>query len=189
MAIANIIHKHIMTARNAARRDSDARISGKSIFIKRHNGKYWIIGVNVSKEQRKCRDIFADAQKLASYEIKQWNRRRHWGRLAKKHKINGAHRMAVSYFYKLLKENEVTLKEELVKTRMGRHADYEMFASKLNKLRPTKKIHTESEETSVWVNELYKLNYWIELDKASPFYYRKFGNIKEYYDVVMKLAG
>lgn len=42
---------------------------------------------------------------MASHEMKKWNRRRYWYRQSKRHNINGAHRMAVSFFYKLLREN------------------------------------------------------------------------------------
>ncbi len=167
MAKANIRHKCIMEAREAARRDSNARVSGKSIFIKRHNGKYWIIGVDVTKEQRKCRDIFADAQKLASYELKRWNKKRHWAREAKRHKIRGAHRMAVSYFYRLLKDNGLALEEALKLCREKRYVDTERGFAILGGFAEWEK---RAEDTS-------------------PFYYRKFGDIEEYYGEVIRLAG
>lgn len=113
MARVEIRHKCIMIAREAARRDSLSRITGKSIFIKRCYGKYRLIGVVVSKKQRACRDLFTEAQRLASKDLQNWNRRRHWSREAKRHKIRGAHRMAVSAFYKLLKDNDVDVNEAL----------------------------------------------------------------------------
>lgn len=103
MAIVQIKHKCISIARDYARKNSDARHTGRSIFIKRCYGSYRIIAVEVSASQRSCRDIFAEAQKLASHELKKWNRHRFWSRQAKHHNIKGAHRMAVSYFYRLLK--------------------------------------------------------------------------------------
>ncbi|MDO4461515.1 MAG: hypothetical protein Q4C30_03320 [Bacteroidia bacterium] len=103
MAWISIEKRFVMVARESARRDSDARVSGRSIFIKRYYGRYCIIEIKVSGKQRSCRDMFAEAQRMASIELKNWNRRRHWSREAKRHKIKGAHRMAVSYFYKVLK--------------------------------------------------------------------------------------
>lgn len=104
MAKIEITHKCIMTARKAAQRDSKARETGVSLFIKRYYGKYKLLAVEVSERQRSCRDMFAEAQKMAHEDLENWNRKRHWARLAKKHKKKGAHRMAVSYYYKLLKE-------------------------------------------------------------------------------------
>lgn len=162
MAKVEIKHKCIMIAREAARRDSNARSSGRSVFIKRYYGSYKIIGVEVSKKQRNCRDIFADAQKLASFELTQWNKKRHWSRLAKRHKIKGAHRMAVSYFYKLLKEKGGELSDELARIRK-------------------EKMGIE--------RGMQKVDIWKRMDDESPFYYRKFGDIDEYYGMAMRLAG
>ncbi|MDO4462367.1 MAG: hypothetical protein Q4C30_07730 [Bacteroidia bacterium] len=170
MAWIEIEKRCVMVAREAARSGSVARATGRSVFIKRYYGKYAVVGVDVSKAQRSCRDLFADAQKLASYEIKQWNRRRHWGRLAKRHKVKGAHRMAVSYFYKLLKENGDRLKEELLHSRIE-HITKE---GKRGELRLVENIDKQE---------------WEEMDKASPFYYRRFRDIEEYYGVVMRLVG
>lgn len=156
-----------MTAREAARKENNARISGRSIFIKRHNGKYWIIGVSVSKEQRRCRDIFADAQKLATYELKTWNKKRHWDREAKRHKIRGAHRMAVSYFYRLLKDNGLALEEALSHIREKRYTDEKKKANFIGSF----------------------LNWEKEEDETSPFYYKKFEDVEEYYGEIMRLAG
>ncbi len=111
MAQAEIRHKCITIAREAARRDSQSRKTGRSIFIKRYYGKYKIIGIEVSTKQRSCRDMFADAQKLASKDLQNWNRKRHWQREAKRRNIKGAHRMAVSVFYKLLKESGMDANE------------------------------------------------------------------------------
>lgn len=169
MAKVEIKRKCIMIAREAARRDSNARSSGRSVFIKRYYGSYKIIGVEVSKKQRDCRDIFADAQKLASYELKQWNKKRHWLRLAKRHKINGAHRMAVSYFYKLLKEKGGELSDALEKSRMEKMG-----------------IEAERGKNLVVVGNGER---WKAMDEESPFYYRKFGDIDEYYGMAMRLAG
>lgn len=163
MARVEIKHKCIMIAREAARKDSDARRSGRSVYIKRCYGSYRLIEVEVSKKQRSCRDIFADAQKLASYELKQWNKKRHWARLAKRHKIRGAHRMAVSHFYNLLKENGGELEEELRKSRM-------------EKLKAGDFKNTG-------------LRVWKKMDEESPFFYRKFEGIDEYYGKVMRMAG
>lgn len=162
MAKVEIKRKCIMIAREAARRDSNARSSGRSVFIKRYYGSYKIIGVEVSKKQRDCRDIFADAQKLAAYEMKRWNKKRHWMRLAKRHKINGAHRMAVSYFYKLLKEKGEELSDALARIRK-------------------EKMEIE--------RGMQKVDMWKRMDDESPFYYRKFGDIDEYYGMAMSLAG
>ncbi len=156
-----------MTARNAARIKSNARISGQSIFIKRYHGEYRLIGVQVTKKQRKCRDIFADAQKLASYEMKKWNLKRHWGRLAKIHKVKGAHRMAVSYFYKLLKENDSGLDEILKMSR--------------------EKRYTESRCEGAMVIDFAMWNK--KENEASPFFFKKFGVYEEYYGALMRLAG
>ncbi|MDO4460968.1 MAG: hypothetical protein Q4C30_00535 [Bacteroidia bacterium] len=167
MAKIEIRHKCVMAAREAARRDNDARRTGKSVFIKRYHGRYMVIGVMVSEAQRSCRDIFADAQKLASYEIKQWNRKRHWAREAKRHKVKGAHRMAVSYFYKLLKENGEELKEELTRKRV------EM-------------VYGEEANGHLQLVERIRDEEWAEMDRESPFFYRKFRRIEEYYGVVMR---
>lgn len=104
MARVEIRHKCIMVAREAARRDSRARETGRSVFIKRYYGSYRLLAVEVSEKQRSCRDLFADAQKLASKEIKKWNKKRHWERKAKRCGVKGAHRMAVREFYRMLKE-------------------------------------------------------------------------------------
>lgn len=74
MARIEIRHKCIMVAREAARKDSCARETGWSVFIKRCYGSYRLIGVVVSDKQRSCRDLFAEAQRLASRELKDWNR-------------------------------------------------------------------------------------------------------------------
>lgn len=105
MAKIEIKHKCIMVAREVARKDSRSRETGNSVFIKRYYGSYRLLAVFVSESQRSCRDMFAEAQKIASRELKQWNKKRHWERMARKHKIRGAHRMAVSWFYGMLKAN------------------------------------------------------------------------------------
>ena len=105
MAKVEIKRKCVMVARNAARKSSMSRETGRSVFIKRYYGSYRLIGVVVSEGQRSCRDMFAEAQKMASRELKMWNKKRHWERMARKHKIRGAHRMAVSWFYGMLKAN------------------------------------------------------------------------------------
>lgn len=115
MARVEIRYKCIMKAREALRRDKTSRLTGRSVFIKRYYGQYKIIGVEVSAKQRSCRDLFTDAQKLASKEMKKWNKKRHWERMARKHKIRGAHRMAVSWFYGMLKESGGVMNEEMVK--------------------------------------------------------------------------
>ena len=104
MARVEIRHKCIMVAREAARRDSRARETGRSVFIKRYYGSYRLLAVEVSEKQRNCRDLFAEAQKLASRELKKWNKKRHWERMAKRCGVMGAHRMAVREFYRMLKE-------------------------------------------------------------------------------------
>lgn len=96
MAKVDIVHKCVTIAREAARKDSRARLTGQSVYIKRCSSGYFIIGVRVTKKQRSCRDMFADAQKLAAYELKQWNKKRHWEREARRHKIKGARRMVGS---------------------------------------------------------------------------------------------
>lgn len=107
MAIAHIKPKCITVARDYARKNSTARLTGVSVFFKRYYGSYHLIAVVVTPKQRSCRDIFAEAQKLASRELKQWNRHRFWSRQAKHHRVKGAHRMAVSHFYRLLKQPHV----------------------------------------------------------------------------------
>lgn len=104
MARVEIRYKCVMVAREAARRGSRARETGRSVFIKRYYGSYRLLEVEVSEKQRSCRDLFAEAQKLASKEMKKWNKKRHWERKAKKCGVKGAHRMAVREFYKILKE-------------------------------------------------------------------------------------
>lgn len=166
MARAIIRRKHIMVAREAARKESNARATGKSVYIKRYYKRYFILGVHVTKKQRVCRDIFADAQKLASFELKQWNKKRHWARVAKLHKVKGAHRMAVSYFYKLLKENGLNLEEALNLNRISKYT---------NERRKEQSISIDSE--------------WEKREnEASPFFYKKFRKIEEYYEEVMRLA-
>lgn len=115
MAKIEIKHKCIMVAREAARKDSRSRETGNSVFIKRYYGSYRLLAVFVSESQRSCRDMFAAAQKMASRELKMWNKKRHWERMARKHKIRGAHRMAVSWFYGMLKESGGVMNEEMVK--------------------------------------------------------------------------
>ncbi len=116
MASATIKHKHITIARRAARTDSTARIDGRSIFIKRYPGNnFKIIMVHVTEKQRRARDIFADAQRLAKDDYQKWNRIRHWRRIAKTHKLKGGYRAAVSFYYRLLLEHGDQLKELLPK--------------------------------------------------------------------------
>lgn len=168
MAKVEIVHKCVTIAREAARKDSRARVTGQSVYIKRCPSGYFIIGVCVTKKQRNCRDMFADAQKLAAYELKQWNKKRHWEREARRHKIKGAHRMAVSYFYRLLKEYGIELDEALRRLRIGR-------------------LGKEVEEKGYL--KMLGDREWREMDEASPFYYRKFGDVGEYYGEVVRLAG
>ncbi len=162
MARVEIRHKCIMVAREAARRDSRARETGRSVFIKRYYGSYKLLAVEVSEKQRSCRDLFADAQKLASKEMKMWNKKRHWERMAKRHKVHGAHRMAVSWFYKLLKDNDGRLDVAL-----SGKADREMKVLSINN-RYTKERTKEYREQS--------------------FLYKKFGDIEEYYDIAIRPA-
>lgn len=164
MAILEIKHKCVTLARAESRRDSRARLTGQSVFIKRYYGRYRLIGVTVSKAQRSCRDIFADAQKLAAKDMQTWNRKRHWKREAKRHKVKCGHRMAVSYFYRLLKENGGELSAELSKCR-----------------------DNYRKNTNIAIVSM--IDYEKQMDEQSPFYYRKFGDIDEYYGAVMRLAG
>lgn len=113
--------------------------------------------------------MFADAQKLASFELKSWNKKRHWSREAKRHKIMGAHRMAVSYFYKLLKENNIELEEALLNIRLERLGNKGVEGKREEEVR-------EGEE-------------WRAMDRESPFFYKLFGDIEEYYSEVIRLAG
>lgn len=167
MARIEILHKHIMVARERARRESNARVTGESIYIKRSCGKYLLVGVHVTKKQRKCRDIFADAQKLASYELKQWNKKRHWGRIARAHKIKGAHRMAVSHYYRILKDNGLELDEALRLIREKRFVD-------------------SKRKLAIIVG----FGDWNQREnEESPFFYKKFCDIGEYYGAVMRMAG
>ncbi|MCQ2216752.1 MAG: hypothetical protein MJZ31_12655 [Bacteroidales bacterium] len=173
MARVSIVHKCVTMARKAMREDSKARTTGRSIYIKRCPSGYFIMGVKVSKKQRNCRDMFADAQKLASYELKLWNKRRHWEREARRHKIKGAHRAAVSYFYGLLKEYGIELEEALRRMRIGRLK---------------KKNENRGDMNVLEVSKLYVSRKWKEMDKASPFYYKKFGNEEEYFAAIEKVA-
>ncbi len=114
MARVTIKPKYVTYARRMMRADSQARITGYSTYIKRcGKGDYRILRVKVSKSQRALRDMFADAQKLAKSDMVSWNRIRHWKREARKHKIGGAYRAAVSFYYKMLREHG----EELVEIR------------------------------------------------------------------------
>lgn len=173
MARVEIRKKCNTTAREAARKDSSARITGRSVFIKRLHGKYWIMGMEVSKRQRTCRDLFADAQKLASRDLQGWNRKRHWGRIAKRHKVKGAHRMAVSYFYKLLKENGGELDEALYESRLCQRAQ---------------RSRVDRHTLSVTINKAIQTKAWKKMDEESPFYYKKFRDIEEYYEAALRLA-
>lgn len=112
MAIANIRKKYITYARNLARGKSTARTDGRSIYFKRYAGKrYHIIMVHVTEKQRALRDMFAEANKLAKADMTRWNRVRHWERYARKHKKLGAYRAAVSFYYKMIREQGNKLKE------------------------------------------------------------------------------
>lgn len=117
MARVEIRHKCIMIAREAARRDSRAGETGRSVFIKRYYGSYRLLAVEVSEKQRSCRDLFAEAQKLASRELRKWNKKRHWERMAKRCGVKGAHRMAVKEFYRMLKDGGGEEREEAVEMR------------------------------------------------------------------------
>lgn len=119
MAKIEIRYKCITMAREVARKNSTARITGRSVFIKRCYKSYRLIGVIVTEKQRNCRDIFAEAQRMAKEDLRNWNRRRHWARLARRHKIGGAHRMAVSCYYRLLKENGGQVNDILGKERIA----------------------------------------------------------------------
>lgn len=163
MARVEIRYKCIMKAREALRRDKTSRLTGRSVFIKRYYGQYKIIGVEVSAKQRSCRDLFTDAQKLASKEMKKWNKKRHWERMAKRHKVHGAHRMAVSWFYKLLKENEGRLDVALL----------EKAERDMNVLRVNRKTGTQ-----VRAKE----------EREQTFLFKKYGDKEEYYEVAMRLA-
>lgn len=174
MAKVEIAKKCITVARVAARKDSRARITGRSVYIKRFNGKYWIMGMDVSKKQRTCRDLFADAQKLASRDLQTWNKKRHWGRIAKRHNVKGAHRMAVSYFYKLLRDNGVSFDEILYEIRVGKACQTVGYLCRAMG-EAGNKIREEDE--------------WKKMDDESPFYYKKFGDIEEYYGAALRLAG
>ncbi len=107
-----ILHKHITMARKKIRE----RIGERSIYIKRKYGRYFIYVHNVTEKQQKNRDIFTRAQELAKEDLKTWNRRRHWNRLAKLHKIKGGRRMAISFFCKMLRECEGDIEEAKVRT-------------------------------------------------------------------------
>lgn len=111
MAVVSILHKHITMARKAMRDDSRARIDGRSFYIKRYGKRYHIIMVHVTDNQRRARDMFADAQRLAKDDMQQWNRIRHWRRYARQHRILGPYRAAVSYYYKLLLQHGEQLRE------------------------------------------------------------------------------
>lgn len=119
MARVEIRHKCVTMARNSARRDSCARETGISVFIKRYYGRYRLLAVVVSGKQRACRELFAVAQRMAAEDLKRWNRRRYWRRLARVHRVKCGHRMAVSWYYKMLKE--CGLDGEKVKDIAGRY--------------------------------------------------------------------
>ena len=126
MARVTIKHKYVTRARREMRADSRARITGYSTYIKRcSKGDYRILRVRVSKAQRALRDMFADAQKLAKSDMVSWNRIRHWKREARRHKIGGAYRAAVSFYYKMLREHG----EELVEVRPWKE-DERLFEGK-----------------------------------------------------------
>lgn len=107
MALVNIREKCITIARNEARRNSSAIYGGRSIFIKRCYGTYRLMAMDVTAVQRVCRTLFAEAQKRASEDMKHWEKRRYWSRQAKVHNVKGARRMAVSYYYRLLKRGQL----------------------------------------------------------------------------------
>ncbi len=75
--------------------------------------------------------------------------------------------MAVSFFYNLLKENEMALDEALRLCRDKRYVDKERGIAMMGRYAEWEK--REEEE--------------------SPFYYKKFGDVDEYYGVVMRMAG
>lgn len=166
MARVEIRHKCITIAREAARRESRARETGRSVFIKRYYGRYKLLAVEVSAKQRSCRDLFAEAQKMASSDLSKWNRRRHWERLAKRHKVKGAHRMAVSGYYRLLKDNEGRLGEAMTE-------------------REERVLKLGSEERG---KEMKALSIRTRESREQAFLYKKFGDIGEYYEKAMRLA-
>lgn len=126
MTRVSIKHKYVTHARKMMRADSRARITGYSTYIKRcKKGDYRIMMVKVSKSQRALRDMFADAQKLAKSDMVSWNRIRHWKREARRRKIGGAYRAAVSFYYKMLREHG----EELVEVRPWKE-DERLFEGK-----------------------------------------------------------
>lgn len=116
MAIVNIREKCITIARNEVRRNSSAICGGRSIFIKRCYGTYRLMAMDVTAKQRGCRTLFADAQRLAAEDMKLWNRRRYWKRLARAHKVKCGHRMAVSWYYRMLKERGLDVDKARVTT-------------------------------------------------------------------------
>ena len=77
-------------------------------------------------------------------------------------------------FYGLLKEYGIELEEALRRLRLGRLEKKEGGNGGVKMLRE---------------RELCGLREWVEMDKASPFYYRKFGDVGEYYGEVVRLAG
>lgn len=123
MASVTILKKHVTHARRAARKDSTARVDGRSIFIKRYPGNnYKIIMVHVTQKQRAVRDMFADANALAKNDMSRWNRVRHWKRYARKHHKLGAYRAAVSYYYSLIRKHSEQLQELFHDKNSGRLA-------------------------------------------------------------------
>lgn len=153
MAIVQIKHKCISIARDYARKNSNARHTGRSVFIKRCYGSYRLIAVEVSPSQRSCRDIFAEAQKLASRELKQWNRHRFWSRQAKRHHVKGAHRMAVSYFYRLLRGDAQTANGQVAIVRNSLNDSASSFQS-LSFASPRHASHLRRTRTSSLVSRV-----------------------------------
>lgn len=174
MATVNILKKHITHARNAARKDSTARIDGRSIFIKRYPGNnFKIIMVHVTKKQRAARDMFADAVALAKDDMSRWNRVRHWKRYALKHHKLGAYRAAVSYYYNLIRKHSENLQEIF-------HEKYGAQAS----TRPVRYT-----QPSPYSYTSFSSNQDMRLFKdSSTFFWLKFNSADEYRNTILRLA-
>lgn len=185
MGSLEIRHKMVTLARRKSRASSDARISGRSIFIKRYPGKrYKLIAMDVSKKQRALRDMFADAQKLAQDDMKSWNRVRHWERYARKHKKRSAYRGAVSFYYKMLREHGEELREVVSREATGRKSYGQSGQQHLrDEGRRTDRVPRQMSNGAYATEEDMRI-----FREGNIFFWVRFDSVEEYREELMRLA-
>lgn len=175
MARITLYNKSVTVARKHFKACNGADSTQNMVMRRVRKGRYILNVINVTAGQRHCRNIFALAQKFAKADIDKGMRKRHWSRIARRHKIASAYRAAVSHYINELRKGSITEEDlfsvDKIIPRVSRTVPFVPIISPEFSRRPDKKLIMHPKIRYLSICRTHFNNYNSLKNKALGFFF------------------